>query len=867
MAGLPEGTLTFLLTDVVGSTQAWEKRPEAMRAALEQHDRVLNECVKAKRGSVVEAGREGDSILAVFTSASDAAASALQMQEGLSAEEWPEGAQVKVRIALLTGVAELRADHYYGQALNRCARLLAAAHGGQILMGGTTASLLGGQPPPGSSIRDLGHHRFKDLLRAEHVYELAAEGREPFPAIESLEKSSNNLPVQLSSFVGRDKEVRHVVAILGSARLVTLTGAGGCGKTRLALQVAAELLDENPDGTWFADLSTLSDGALVPSAVAAAASIQEQRNRPVIDTLVEALAHRRLLLVMDNCEHLVDACAELADRLLRAAPKVRILTTSREALRVPGERSWPVGPLNRNDAVSLFVERATAGLPSFRLDEANSEAVYTLCERLDRLPLAIELAAARVGAMEPQEIVDRLGAAFSFLTGGSRTAVARQRTLRAVIDWGYELLEPDEKKLLRRVAIFAGPFSTSAADTVCAFGQIEGSRLLEPLTGLVAKSFVAPEEGRFRCLDTIRLYGRERLTELGELADMQVRHADWLVALSADRAPGELAGWLNRLESVHDEIRAALSWAGEADSNRGLTLCQALRQWWQVRGHVTEARQFLERLLAKAEESPAQRACLEVAAGLAYEQGDMSRAHDYLDRAIEQSRRFGDKTNLVQALDTRSLVLTAGGQPEASESAADEALRLAREVGDAALESHCLYQLGLLMSLRGDLVGSIARFEESLELLRLVGRDDEGLASMVFLGITLLFTGDLDRARTTLTLGVKLSRTQGDRRVAWALDGLAWLAATEGQGERALTLAGAAAEIFAAAGRRPPGTWSALLEHRLEPVRGSIGEKAAAEAFAAGRNMDFAAALDYALEVPHIARYQNAAGGERFGGP
>jgi predicted ATPase/class 3 adenylate cyclase len=848
MAGLPEGTLTFLLTDVVGSTQAWEKGPEAMKTALGQHDRVLYSCVTSHRGRLVEAGREGDSILAVFTSAADAAASALAMQRGLAAEAWPEGAQVRVRIAIHTGEADLRDGHYYGQVLNRCARMLASAHGGQVLTAGATASLLGGSLPPDARLRDLGRHRFKDLLRAEHIFELAEEGRDPFPPIDSLERFSNNLPVQLSSFIGREREVRDAASISKSARLVTLTGAGGCGKTRLALQVAAELAAQHPDGAWFADLSALTNGALVPSAVAAAVAVEEQRNRPAIDTLVEALAHRRLLLVIDNCEHVVEACAGLVDRLLRAAPDVRILATSRESLRVPGERIWPVGPLNRSDAVALFIERAAAAAPSLHLDDSSSDAVYTLCERLDRLPLAIELAAARAAAMGPQEIVDRLEARFSFLTGGSRTAVARQRTLRAVIDWGYDLLQSDEKMLLRRVSIFAGPFSANAAEVVCAGEGLATSQVLETLAELVAKSLVAPEEGGYRCLETIRLYGRERLRESDELGQMQVRHADWLLGLAADRPPGQLAAWLNRLEAVRDELRAALSWAGEADPLRGLRLCQALRQWWQVRGHADEARQILERLLSRATESAEQRACLEVTAGLAYDQGDMAAAHHYLDRAIELSRRAGDQSNLVQALDTRSLLLTVGGQLEESEAAVVEALRLAREVGDPALESHCLYQLGLLLSARGRLAGSIERFEESLDVLRRAGREDEGLASLVFLGVTLLLQGDLDRARATLVMGLKLARLQGDRRVAWALDGLAWLAAAEGQGERAFKLAGAAESIFRAAGRRPPTTWSVLLEGHLEPVRQALGEGPAAAAFAAGRSLDFAMSLDYALE-------------------
>jgi non-specific serine/threonine protein kinase len=417
-----------------------------------------------------------------------------------------------------------------------------------------------------------------------------------------------------------------------------------------------------------------------------------------------------------------------------------------------------------------------------------------------------------------------------------------------VIDWGYELLELHEKLLLKRLSMFAGPFSARDAETVCSGDGLPASTLLETLTELVAKSFVAPEEGRYRCLDTIRLYGRERLAESGELAGMQVRHAEWLLGLASDRAPGRLAMWLDQLEAVRDELRAALGWAARVEPVLGLRLCAALRQWWQVRGHATEARQFLESLLPAAEDSPAHRACLEVAAGLAYDQGDLAAAHAYLDRAIELARAAGDRTNLVQALDTRSLLLTVGGRLDESEAAAGEALRVAREVGDPSLESHCLYQLGLVLSGRGELDGSVTRFEESLEVLQRTGREDEGLASLVFLGVTLLLQGELQKARRALVTGIKLARLQGDRRVAWALDGMAWLAAAEGRDERAVKVAGAAEAIFKAAGRQPPRGWSVLLESHLQPVRESLGDERSAAEYAAGQRLDFVSALDYALE-------------------
>src|SRR6267143_1933095 len=561
MAGLPEGTLTFMLTDVVGSTRTWESAPAAMREAMARHDRIVDRCLQQHHGTDVPSGRAGDSILAVFPRAAEAAACALSLQRDFAAERWPAEVNLEIRVALHSGEAELRADQYHGQVLNRCARLLATCHGGQILLTSAIEQLLVDELPAGAQLRDLGVHRLKDLTRTEHVFELVdAEHPREFPPIHS-QKPATNLPVQLTAFIGRDGELRELRELHGRSRSLTLTGPGGSGKTRLALELASEVVPEHADGVWFIELGPVSGPQLVPQAVADTLHLKEQASRRLAETLADHLRERRSLLVLDNCEHVVDTVAELAVELLKECEGLKVLATSREPLRVPGEVTWRVPPLGRDEAVRLFADRAAAQDAQFRISDENIDAVVRICECVDRIPLAIELAAARVSGMPLEEILGRLEKSFGLLTAGNRTTVRRQQTLRATLDWSYDLLSDPEQLLFRRLSIFAGRFGLDAAEAVCGDDRLRRDAVLDLLGRLVDKSMVTLDAGRYRCLETIRSYGHQRLEDTGKLDALRAQLGAYLIGLAQAREPGRLADWLDRLEAVYDDVSATLAWS------------------------------------------------------------------------------------------------------------------------------------------------------------------------------------------------------------------------------------------------------------------------------------------------------------------
>jgi class 3 adenylate cyclase len=484
MPELPTGTVTFLFTDIEGSTRLWEQHPGAMEAALTRHDALAATVIQQHDGSLVKHRGEGDSLFAVFPRATDAVAAAVALQQALRAEPWPDEIPLRVRMALHTGDAAVRDGDYFGAAVNRCARLRAVAHGGQLLLSSATQELVRDSLPEEVGFRDLGEHRLRDLARPERVYQLLhPDLPADFPLLTSLNTLPNNLPQQVTSFVGREKEMAEVRRLLTTTRLLTLTGSGGTGKTRLTLQVAADLLEGDGDGVWLVELAPLADPALVPQAVATALGIREEPGKPLDQTLVEYLRPKRLLLLLDNCEHLLSACAGLAGQILRGCPNVQIMATSREGLNIPGETTYrlpslslpdprqlpsTVEGLTQYEAVKLFIDRATAAVPSFTVTNQNAPAVAQLCVRLDGIPLAIELAAARVKAMSVEQINGRIADMFRLLTGGSRTALPRQQTLRAAIDWSYDLLSEKEKILLRRLSVFAGGWTLEAVEQVCA---------------------------------------------------------------------------------------------------------------------------------------------------------------------------------------------------------------------------------------------------------------------------------------------------------------------------------------------------------------------------------------------------------------
>ena len=549
-------TVTFLLTDVEGSTALWEADPAAMRQALARHDALLADGIAEHGGVVVKSRGEGDSVFAVFDMASDAVTAAVELQASLQAAAWPTAAPLRVRMALHTGEAQWRDGDYFGPAVNRCARLRAAAHGGQILLSQATADLLRDSQTDGVGLRALGEHRFRDLARPEAVFQVVhplLPGE--FPPLGSLDAHPNNLPRELTSFVGREREVDEVRRLLVTTRLLTLTGSGGVGKTRLSQRVAADLGPSFPDGIWLVELAGLGDPSLLAQVVASVLGVREQPGRALLDTLIDVLRPRTCLLLLDNCEHLVEACAALADSLLRACPGLILLATSREPLGIAGETVWRVPPLTMPDAsgdaatsddtsalaqyeaVRLFEERARAALPAFTLTGQNGPAVAQICRRLDGIPLAIELAAARVRGVAPEQLADRLDDRFRLLTGGSRTALARHQTLRALVDWSYELLSEPERVLFCRLSVFAGGWTLDAAEEVCSGGGIEPADILGLLLQLVDRSLVLAEEQpiqagglspvRYRLLETLRQYGAEKLRDTGDALVLRTRHLDW----------------------------------------------------------------------------------------------------------------------------------------------------------------------------------------------------------------------------------------------------------------------------------------------------------------------------------------------------
>ncbi len=701
---LPTGTITFLFTDVEGSTRLWEQHPQAMRAVMVRHDALLTDVFERHDGVVVRPRGEGDSLFAVFVRASDALAAALDGQRALAAEDWGAVGPLRVRMGLHTGEADLREGDYYGAAVNRCARLRAAGHGGQILLSEATAKLARETLPAGARLRTLGSFRLRDLSEPEAIFQLDAPGlRDAFPPLKTLESRPNNLPLQLTSFLGRERELAEVAQLLRQTRLLTLTGPGGTGKTRLALQIAAEVLEGFPDGVFFVDLAPLSDPELVSAAIARVLDVPERPDLPPRDSVARFLREKRLLLVLDNFEHLL-AAAEFASVLLQAAPALTLLVTSRAPLRVNGEREYPVSPLPlqqagtetvvaESPAMALFVTRARDVRPDFALTAANTAAVASICERLDGLPLAIELAAARVRALPPAALLARLEHPLALLTGGRRDAPNRQQTIRSTIAWSYALLEPAEQRLFRRLGVFSGGCGLEAIESIC---DVAGDLGVDPLDGvssLVEKSLVRElsgdaDEPRYGLLETVREFALEKLAEAGEAAALGRRHAETMTAMA--EAAGEAlttqswAAARSRLGAERHNLQAAHDWAvAHQDAELALRLTGAA--WLQITSFESVAigTAWARRALAlPGADSPTA-----ARAGALRTLGNMlSAASDYRSSIAA----LNEAAALFRALDRRrdlsiTLSYLASNYPPTSRTAAgllEESAALANETGD-----------------------------------------------------------------------------------------------------------------------------------------------------------------------------------------
>ncbi len=858
--GLPGGTVTFLLTDVEGSTALWEQAPATMRAALARHDELFEAAVRDHAGAHIRPRGEGDSRFAVFAGAVDAVAAALAIQRALATEPWPTPGPISVRIGIHTGEAQLREGDYYGAAVNRCARLRGIGHGGQILLSEATAVLVRDDLPTGTSVLDLGEHRLKDLTRPERVFQLTAPDLPAdFPALASLDARPHNLPIQLTSLIGREREVRAVCDLLRreDVRLVTLTGPGGTGKTRVGLQVAAELLDEFADGTVFVELAPISDPELVVSTIAQTLGVREVGNRPILETLQEYLGEKRLLLVLDNFEQILPAAPAIGD-LLGACPGLKVLVTSRAVLRLRGEHELPVPPLALPEpgsrtlaqglatyqAIALFTQRATDIRPDFALTDENAIGVTEICRRLDGLPLAIELGAARVKLLTPQAMLARLERRLPLLTGGARDLPERQRTLRDTIAWSYDLLDEAEQRLFRRLAVFVGGCTLEAAEDVVqrsAFNvQRGGSQtlnvergtlndVLDGLASLVDKSLLRQVDGpngepRFVMLETIREYGLEQLEASGEAAEVRRQHLAWFTDLAARGQVGihslDGAAWLDRLAADLDNFRAALAWS-LADPDRsslqaGLVLAGALFQFWHIRAYLAEGQRWFEQTLAADRER-----------GRAGAAADAS--GDRLEPSLSVARTgaFGAHPRVV-ALNELALLYRHVGDVQRATQPAEQALALAREVGDRVGEGHALVELGVIADATGEYERAIPLLEAGLALFRSLD-DRLGIwRGTNVLGQTLIGLGDDERPRELFEESLAVVRSMGHQwSVAAQLRSLGIVAYRQGDLDRAMELLEESLAVWATL-RATRGPHDALCELGHVLVARSDPQRAAA---------------------------------------
>ncbi|MFI4978157.1 MAG: LuxR C-terminal-related transcriptional regulator [Solirubrobacterales bacterium] len=703
---LPAGTVTFLLSDIEGSTRLWQDEPEGMARAVPEHYALLQEAV-ARHGGVrpVEQG-EGDSIVAAFSRGSDAAAAALEIQRCMRTHEWPDGPALRVRVALHTAEAQLRDEgNYFGLALSRCARLRELAHGGQVLVSRATHDLVLDRLPTGARLADRGVHRLRDLGRPEHVHELLDDDDpQEFPPLRSLDVLPNNLPDQLTSFVGRVGELREIQTALDSTRLLTLTGAGGCGKTRLALQSAADTVDRHLDGSWWVELAPLVSSEQIGPALAAALGVRPLHGQTALDAAVSHLAGRRALVVLDNCEHLLEASAAVAEAVLRAGPAVVVLATSRAPLGVAGETNWrvpslslpaerahePVEALAQSDAVRLFIERALKVRPNFAITNDNAPSVAGICHALDGIPLAIELAAARVRLMAVEEIAAALTDRFRLLTGGTRGALPRQQTLRASVDWSYELLSEDERTLLRRLAVFIGGWTLDLAEDVTTGEGLGRYAVLDLLSSLVDKSLVLVEDRarstRYRLLETVRQYALDHLAQSHDAPAVRDRHRDALLAL-AERVEQHLVTadqhqWLRTLAAEDANLTQALEHAAQTDPGKALRLAVALTFYWKLQGRFVAAESgYAHALDAAASDAPLRARALWGRAYLLAYAGGYEEALEYAQVALELAEAAGDRSTMARALDALGTV-TMFADPQATRSGQERSVALARESGD-----------------------------------------------------------------------------------------------------------------------------------------------------------------------------------------
>ncbi len=880
MGPLPTGTITFLFTDIEGSTRLWEQDPERMRAALARHDLLMRQAIERHGGVVFKT--VGDAFCAAFSHAPDAAAAALDAQAELNSDAWEAPERLRVRMGLHSGIAEQRDQDYFGPPLNRVARLLSTGYGQQILLSEAASQLVKDQIKPPVTLRFLGRYRLKDLLAPEQIWQLCHPALDQdFPPLKTLDFLPTNLPQQVTSFIGREHEMAEIKRLLTSSRLLTLTGSGGTGKTRISLQVGADLLDAYKDGVWLSELAPLTDPALVVQTVASDLGVREEPGRPLIQTLAENLRNKHLLLILDNCEHVLPTVDELADTLIRQGTRLQILASSREPLNIRGEQIYRIPSLSLPDlsqpvlpeslldfeATQLFVERARAVSFSFAPSEANASAVAAICRRLDGIPLAIELAAARVRSLAVEEIYDRLDNCFRILTGGSRTALPRQQTLRALVDWSHELLNDREKSLLARLAVFSGGWTLAAAEEVCSDGSpeaeyLEDWEILDLLTALADKSLIVYEpanegEGRYLMLETVRQYAAEKLRDAGVEAFVRARHCRCFLGF-AERAEPEFlksdqARWIELVEADHDNLRGALEFSHQ-DATLGdveLRLTGVLWRFWFFSSYLKEGREQIARAVERPEEANQTAARAKSLIGLgviAYFQGDLAAAHSACLLSLEHARRVGDTWAEGVALIIIGVLANYEGDIDTARQNFEASLALAQKEHDLWLEAIALADLGFVALQEGRYPEAAGLCEKSLALARAVGEKWCIFNSLYSLGLIRIVGGDLGTARELFKEAMSISRELGHRiSVAHCMDGLAGAWGAQGDVERAALLFGAAAAWREKIGAAVPYAFRFGYDRNIGAVREALGEDRFNVKWSEGQLMTFEQAIEFAL--------------------
>jgi predicted ATPase/class 3 adenylate cyclase len=917
MASPPTGTVTFLFTDIEGSTKLWEDNAPAMQAALARHDELLRLAIEEHGGYLFKT--VGDAFCCAFPTAPDALEAALEAQRLLLKERWGESTTLRVRMALHIGAAEEREGDYFGPPVNRVARLLSAAHGGQVLLSLPTHEMVRDQLPAGMSLTDLGEHRLKDLFRPERVFQLsAAELPSEFPPLRTLDAYRNNLPLQPTPLVGREKEVSEVCDLLrgDETRLLTLTGPGGTGKTRLALQAAADLLDDFSDGAFLVPLATLTEAELLLPTVAETLGVRESGEQPLDESLKDYLSERRVLLVLDNFEQVLGAAPTVTE-LLAGAPGLKVLATSRAPLGLYGEKEYAVPPLSVPDvrhlpdlktlsqyeAVRLFIERAKSAKADFEVTDDSAPAVAEICVRLDGLPLAIELAAARIKMLPPRAMLHRLGSRLKLLTGGARDLPERQRTLRGTIEWSHALLDEGERTLFGRLAVFSGGRTLEAIEAIC---DAEGDLPVDAFDGissLVDKSLLRQEEGpggepRFVMLETVHEFAREKLRQSAEAEQIKRVHAEYFLTVAEEAFP-ELRGphqleWLERLEAEHDNMRAALSWAlDRKEVESALRLGSALSGFWSVRDYQSEGRRWLgEALAMDGRVSPEVRAMALAGAGwLAMDQGDLGRAKEACEEGLELlaneareeasearlwllgflgwvawqreqheqakqlfeeglalSQEMSDIWWLATSLSNLAVVSQSLGDSERATELYYESMGLLREQGDKHSLAINLNNLAMVVYSQGDLGRAAQLTEEAVALFRELGARGDAALGLCNLGWIALLQDDLGRTTDLYRESLSLSWDTGlNQIVQGSLEGLACLAGAQGKTERATQLWGAAQALHETKGIPRDIDFLAEADARISAVRSGMGEEAWEEAWHKGRAMTLDEAVSYAL--------------------